>query len=370
MSETCRAVVIGNTQRGAYGHWLDLAFRRVPQVKLVGIADPDAEGLRQAIARTGAERGYPDYRAMLERERADIAVVAPRWCDERKPMILACAEAGVKGIYLEKPTAATVADADDYLAACDRKGIKIAVDHWRAGGEVRRAREIVERGDLGSVQIIRGHGKADNRAGGIDLKLLGTHVLDAMRFLAGAEVAWVHGHVTQDGRDVTRADAVEGPEGIGRTAGNGVTAELAFANGVRGSYESVFLEQNLPKGSNYLGIEVIGTKGLLSLRYRQLHRYPRGLWMAGEEFGRWEKIAVPPWDGLDLQGYYLHCHELCVRELIAAIGENRPVRACSNGHDGRAVVEIVTAMHQSHLAGRRVTLPLRDRGNPYDGPRE
>ncbi len=366
MSQKYRAAVIGDTQRGQFGHWLDLAFSRVPQVELVAIADPAADGLKQAVTRTGAARGYTDYRQMLKKEKPELVSVSPRWCDHRLPMILACVEAGVKGIYLEKPTAQTPAEADRHLDACDRAGVRIAVDHWRAGGEVRLAKEMIERGDIGKLQIIRGHGKADKRAGGVDTMLLGTHVLDAMRYLAGAEVAWAHGHVTQDGREVTRADAVDGAESMGRTAGNAVTVEYAFTNGVRGSYESVPLVQSLPGGANYLGCEIIGDKGILSLRYRSLHQYGRGLWMAGEEFGKWEKIPVPPWDGMQSETYYLHCHEFSILELMRAIEENRPVRACSNGHDGRAAIEMIMAAHESHLAGRRVTFPLKNRGNPYE----
>ena len=31
--------------------------------------------------------------------------------------------------------------------------------------------------------------------------VLGTHMMDSMRYFAGAEVVWAHGHVTQDGRE-------------------------------------------------------------------------------------------------------------------------------------------------------------------------
>ena len=289
MIKKYRAVILGDTQRGAFGHWLDLAFTRVPEVELIA-----------------------------------IAVVAPRWCDQRNPMILACVEADVKGIYLEKPITQTLAHADQFLEACDRKGVKIAVDHWRAGGEVRLARAMIERGEIGRVQTIRGHGKADERSGGVDLMVLGTHVLDAMRYVAGAEVRWVHGHVSKNSRDVTRADVFEGPDGIGLTAGSSLTAQFSFANGVIGWFESIPIgkpqaELKFPPGTHYLGIKVQGTEGILSLRYRSLHRYPRGLWMAGDEFGHWEKVRVPPWDELDVQTYYLHCHEFCVRACVGSI---------------------------------------------------
>ena len=35
-------------------------------------------------------------------------------------------------------------------------------------------------------------------------------MMDSMRYFAGAEVAWAHGHVTQDGREVTLDDVREG----------------------------------------------------------------------------------------------------------------------------------------------------------------
>ena len=60
--------------------------------------------------------------------------------------------------------------------------------------------------------MIRRHGKADHRAGAMDLVVLGPHLLDNIRFFAASEVAWAHAHVTQDGRELTLADIHEGDE--------------------------------------------------------------------------------------------------------------------------------------------------------------
>jgi predicted dehydrogenase len=370
MNKTYRAVIIGDSERGAFGHHLDRAFCRVPNVEVVGIADPIEQGLQKGIERSKAQRGYADYRQMLAKERPELAVIAQRFCDQRKEIVLACVEAGVKGIYLEKPVAASVADADAMVEACDRAGVRAVVDHWRAGGDVRKTSELIASGLIGQVQIIRGHGKNDARSGGVDLMLLGTHVLDAMRHLAGAEVAWVHGHVTKDGRDVTHADAFDGPEGMPRTAGNGLTAKFSFQNGVIGTYESIPTskdqDQVMPPGSNYFGFEVCGTRGILSLRYRSLHHYPRGQWMAGDEFGKWEKIPLGEWGRMDIETYYTRCHEVCVNELLRAIEEDRAPRGVSTLHDGRVVTEMIIAVHQSHLSGKRIPLPLTNRTNPHD----
>jgi predicted dehydrogenase len=370
MTKPYRAVVIGDSARGAFGHWLDLAFARLPQVEVVAVADPVADGRKEAVTRAHAQRGYSDYRQMIEKERPDLAAVAPRWCDERRAMVLACIEAGVRGIYLEKPIAATLADADAMVEACERAGVRVIVDHWRAGGDVRATKALLASGAIGQIQVIRGHGKNDDRSGGIDLMLLGTHVLDAMRLLADADVAWVHGHVTKAGRDVTKADAFDGPEGMPRTAGDAVTAEFAFANGVIGTYESIPTskdkDQALPAGSNYLGCEICGTRGILSLRYRSLYRYPRGQWMAGEQAGNWEKVALGDWEKPDSRTYYERCHEVCVSELIRAIEADRAPSNVSTLRDGRAALEMIMAVHESHLSGRRVSLPLSKRTNPYD----
>ena len=57
---------------------------------------------------------------------------------------------------------------------------------------------------------------------------------------------------------------------------------------------------------------------------------------------------------------------IIVRELIQAIEEDRPVRACSSGEDARAALEMIMAVHESQRLGARVSLPLANRENPYE----
>jgi uncharacterized protein (UPF0548 family) len=100
-----RVAVIGRTGRGDYGHSLDLAVREQANLEVVAVADEDPQGRAGAAKRLGIERSYNDYRTMLERERPQFVVVAPRWLDGHKDMILACAERGVLGVFCEKPLA-------------------------------------------------------------------------------------------------------------------------------------------------------------------------------------------------------------------------------------------------------------------------
>lgn len=69
---------------------------------------------------------------MLREERLDLVGVAPRWVDGHHDMVIACAEAGVKGIFCEKPFAATLAEADAMLKACERQGVRVAVAYRQA----------------------------------------------------------------------------------------------------------------------------------------------------------------------------------------------------------------------------------------------
>jgi predicted dehydrogenase len=110
-----RAAIIGHTGRGNFGHGLDVAFVGLPMVEIVAAADPDDEGRGRAQARTGAARSYADYHEMLAREQPDLVAVAPRWLGERVAMVTAMAAAGAH-LFVEKPLAATLAEADTMLA--------------------------------------------------------------------------------------------------------------------------------------------------------------------------------------------------------------------------------------------------------------
>ena len=76
-----RAVIIGDTGHGDYGHGLDVALTGVPQVEVLAVADPDPAGRARAAERAGAHRQYEDFRKMLREEKPDLVVIAPRWSE-------------------------------------------------------------------------------------------------------------------------------------------------------------------------------------------------------------------------------------------------------------------------------------------------
>ena len=120
-----RVAVIGRTGRGDYGHGLDVVWKDIPQAEVVAVADEDEKGRAAAAARIGALRAYADYRQMLEKERPQIVSIGPRWLDCHRDMVLACAEFGCH-MFLEKPLARTLAEADEMVEACRKRGLKVA----------------------------------------------------------------------------------------------------------------------------------------------------------------------------------------------------------------------------------------------------
>src|SRR5688500_14943505 len=114
MASTLRACVIGSTGRGNYGHGVDTVWREVPGVELEGVADDDKAGLAAAVKRLEVERGFSDYREMLDALKPDLVGIGPRWLDRHSEMVRAAAERGIH-IYMEKPFCRSPAEADDMI---------------------------------------------------------------------------------------------------------------------------------------------------------------------------------------------------------------------------------------------------------------
>ena len=194
MSKKYRVAVIGATGRGNYGHGLDEAFQGVEGTELVAVADADAKGLAAAGAKLDVSSLWADYRQMLGAEKPDIAVVCPGWVSERVPMIEAAAAAGCH-IYCEKPVAGTLAEADAIVAAC--QDMKVAVAHqWRGMPPIQQTITDVRAGAYGRPLRLRARPKDDNRGGGEEFLLHGTHLFDLMVAFVGPP-RWASGHVSE-----------------------------------------------------------------------------------------------------------------------------------------------------------------------------
>ncbi len=364
MPNTYRVGIIGHTGRGDYGHAVDVAFRRLPNVEIAAVADPNEAGRRAAQMRTGARTTYERYRDMIAREKLNIVAVCPRWLDQHHDMLVAAAEAGCH-VYMEKPFCRTPAECDAVVRAFEMRHLKLGIAHISQYSPVlTTVLGVIGDGVIGDVLEIRGRGKEDNRGGGEDLWVLGSHVFGLMRSFAGGNATTCCATVTQGGEPVARRHVRDGAEGIGPLAGDHVQATYTFPRGVIGYFAS---RRGVAGQPTRFAVQVFGSRGVIELEsgYGVRATLLRdGGWSPGRSNKAWEPITSAgigrPEPRTD--GNYEGGHVAAITDLIEAIERDRQTK-CSY-RDATAIIEMIAAVFESHRQGRPVELPLRSRANP------
>lgn len=365
-SRKYRVGVIGRTGRGNYGHGLDEVWNDIEQAEVVAVADEDAGGRAKAAKRAKVEKTYADYSEMLEKERLDIVSVAPRWIDCHRDMLIACAEAGAH-VFLEKPMCRTLREADEIIAAFEKKGLKLAVAHERRySPTMQRVLEIIAEGKLGDLLELRGRGKEDKRGAGFDLMCLGSHTMDLMRLIAG-DPLWCFAEVRQGGKLVAKKDVLEGGEGYGPVAGDEINAMYRFAGLAVGYFSSHRARYGIGKR---WGIGLYGSKGIITIgeggdRPRTSWFIEDPTWQPGRSKAKWQQITsagVGKTEPIkDVESHERGNRRIAL-DLIRAI-ETDTQPKCSM-YDGRAAVEMIMAVYESHRLKQPVALPLKNRDHP------
>jgi len=367
-ADSRRVAVIGRTGRGDFGHAIDELWRDLPGTGIVAVADDDETGLGKAAARhrLDAAAAFRDWRRMLVEVKPEVVAICMRHVDCHAEMAIAAAEAGAKGIFMEKPFVPSPADADAVVAACEKAGTKLALAFVNRHSPTYAAvRDLVADGRIGRLLELRARGKEDRRGGGEDLWVLGSHVLDLMVDLGGAP-AWCQATATLAGRPITRADAVDGPEGIGRIAGDALTAMFGLADGPVGFFASV---RDAGDKQPAFGLTLAGTAGAIHIRpdhVPQAWLREAPLWRTDREFP-WRPIGPqglddPPPADVDRAAERVAWGRRAAVDLLDAIAEDREPE--TGMYAGRTVVEMTAAIYASAITGDRVTWPLAARGNP------
>lgn len=362
-----RVAMIGRTGKGNYGHGLDTVWLKCDRAEVVAVADENEAGRAAAAKRLGAKAAYADYRQMLAKEKPQIASVADRWPDCHRDMVIACAEAGAS-IFLEKPAAQTLQQADEMIAACEKHHVKCAIAHQtRYSPRVKVAKELIAAGRIGDILELRGHGKEDRRGGGEDLMVLGTHSFDLMRHLAG-DARWCFARCKQAGRKaVIPGDVRQAGEQIGPILGDQIAAEYGFDGLAVGSFYTHVAKAG---ASARYWLEVRGTKGQLHLGFgvfgpSYLCEDPS--WMPGKSKAAWQEITS---NGVGkpetLSAKEIENGNIWIADdLIDAVEKDR--QPLDSLYDGRAALEMILAVYESHKLDRPVDLPLKNRKHPLGG---
>ncbi len=376
MAKTYRVGIIGRTGKGNYGHGLDTVWSHLPQCEVVAVADDHDGGRAKAKEKTGAKRAYADYRKMLDVEKLDIIAIGQRWIDKHHEMAMAAADHGCH-MYMEKPFTPTLKEADEIIHACEMRHLKLQIAHGnRFTPQLEIAKKLIAQGEIGDVLEIRARGKEDaRRGGGEDLWVLGTHMLDLMRALAGGfvpmkaepragDVLECFATVTEKGKPVTAAHVVDGNEGIGPLAGDGIDAVYRFGNGINGFFAS---HRGMGGSPSRFGLTVYGSKGAIAfqsgyLRTAYLLRDPS--WSPGRSGKKWLPISsagVNKPEPIKAESH-AGANLAAVHDLIDAIEKDRQPE--SSMYDARAATEMIVGVFESHRLGGPVSFPLKNRRNP------
>jgi predicted dehydrogenase len=352
-----RAAVIGHTGRGDYGHGMEKIFENRPGVQLVALADADDAGRAKMAAALGGVKAFADYREMLTQEKPDLVSVGMRHSDQHRDVILAAIQSGAH-VYAEKPITRTPGEADELLAAAAAKNRKVAVAHTQRQMQyIRRLRDaVLQEGLLGDLKELRAFGKQDQRAGGEDLMVLGSHLMDLLRMFAGDPV-WCSARVLAGGRDITRADARLVKDNVGLVAGDEIFATYAFPDGVNATFTS---SQKLRETTGGWGLELYGSRGAA----RIISDLAPNVFLRRTEMkGNVRTHTWEPFDPATVKVEDKHPLDP-VGDWLDAIAANREPE-CSLKNAAWAV-EMVCAVYASALSGQRAALPLKERGHPLE----
>jgi UDP-N-acetyl-2-amino-2-deoxyglucuronate dehydrogenase len=291
-------------------------------------------------------RVHADFAEALAVERPEVVVVATS-TSSHAALATRAAEAGVRGVYCEKPMAVSLGDARRMLDACRAAGAALAVNHQRrTTPPYLEMRRLIAAGAIGTLREIR-----IGCAG--DVLSDGTHAVDSARFLAGDPPAWrVTGTIERPAPDPAAPRGagfeVSGGWRYGHPVEAGAEATIEFAGSVVATLRTGVRQ---PRGRAYQDVEAIGDGGRL---WRAGDQADPPLRIAGAGSDDWRPVEVP---GDPETAAARSAAPLWVYRRFAEtirVGAPHPLA----GESGFRDQEIVMAIYESARRGAPVTLPL------------
>src|ERR1700694_65659 len=131
------------------------AYAANPKARLVAAVDVRPELAEAAAKRWGAEHWYTSTAEALANPDVQIAdLCLPHHL--HAPVAIEAANAG-KHVFVEKPIANTLDEADAMIAACRENGVLLMVDQTkRYQNRHRKIKEYIDAGYIGAPVMVRG----------------------------------------------------------------------------------------------------------------------------------------------------------------------------------------------------------------------
>ena len=297
------------------------SLKSIPEIDFVAAADIDTERLQAFAARWEVPALYQNYREMLERERPELLVVAGP-SPLHAEMVIAAAEAGVSGVFCEKPLATNLRDANRMIEACDQSGTKLSVNHLRRFEPFyRQARQLVADGVIGETVSAEATWRGA-------MLFAGTHLFDAVHYLLGdPQVEWLVGDLDQG------ADDKVDPGG---------SAYVRYSNGIH-AFMNADARNAVP-----IQVDIIGTDGKIVIG-----NYNLELWKRNRESRYGELIRHPFPASIVMSGVGV----TALKELIGSVESGG--EGISSGRVAKVALTCCLAVHDSaRQANRLIKFPF------------
>lgn len=232
------------------------ALDAAPETELVAACDAEIDRA-EAIARQRGAHAYERWEEMLDRERLDAVWVCTPPLHHRDPAVAALAK-GIH-VYLEKPIARTMEDAEAIVSAAASARAVCAVGYqWHASELLAEARQALD-GQRIAMLVGRNFGPVAGRPwfmdpaqGGGQILERCSHHIDLQRALAG---------------DVGAVQAVAGHERLAQAADEAsiddtITLQFYFESGALGAVHSVWSRTGQPE---LYSTDILATEATIAL---------------------------------------------------------------------------------------------------------
>jgi predicted dehydrogenase len=354
MSEPFGVAVFGC---GGVSHGHFSAYAANPKARLIATVDPRAELAETAARRWGAERWY----TAAEEALADPAIDVVDLClphHLHAPIAIQATNAG-KHVFVEKPIANTLAEADAMIAACRENNVLLMVDQTkRYQHRHRTIKRLLDAGYVGEPVLVRAaylqditytwqhmepqrlatYWKQDGVIAGI-----GIHVLDLLR--------WLIGEVREVSATATTSDLIA-PDRA--TEDTGIIG-LRFANGCIGEATVSYVLKDPRLASNWdvMPIEIYGRNGSLRMDWDDTITVTSDKLTGEAGPGVFQVHPTPPIGGPRLPPEAMAG---AIDHLLDCLQSG--AQPLTHGADARASLELVEAAYASIRERRPIALPL------------
>jgi len=220
MSQEIRIGLIGT---GGMMHCHVQHLERLPEVRIVTLADPDAgnrRAYRERYASLREASEYDDYRPMLDREKLTGMVIASPHTVHFE-QIMAALDRGLH-VLVEKPMVCRTDHAAQVVRKVRESGLVLVIGYQRHYiGTYRYVRRAVASEQVGKVQVVFGFlcqawrrvtagtwRQVPELSGGGELNDSGSHLVDILLWMTGLEAESVSAQIDNCGTPVDVNSAI------------------------------------------------------------------------------------------------------------------------------------------------------------------